>query len=275
MMPVLRFIACLAAYTALSWPQWVSAQALPQRVISVSPHITETMYALGLEDVLIGTIDGSDYPKAAKNLPRVGRVGSLSIEALMKEKPDLILAWEYSLSPQAIDRLQDFGVRVWVSRARDIAGIRSEVLALGRMFHQEERAQLALAAFDQRLNKAAAKVEKKKPLLAMIQISEAPVLTVNHLSGLHEALAQCHFRNAFAQSPMITPSVSIAQLKESQAEVLIVFHANWLKPWLAWPQLLPIARQQTFIIDENTLSRPNLSMIEGIETLCNARSRLP
>ncbi len=69
----------------------VSAADGAQRIISLAPHLTEQVYSAGAGDKLVGVIDYSDYPDAAKTLPSVGNFAHLNIEKIVALKPDLIL----------------------------------------------------------------------------------------------------------------------------------------------------------------------------------------
>jgi hypothetical protein len=77
-----------------------------RRIVSLSPHITELLFAAGAGDRVVGTAEYSDYPPAAKVLPRVGG-HSLDLEAVVALKPDLVLGWQ-SGNPmrQSISRLR-------------------------------------------------------------------------------------------------------------------------------------------------------------------------
>ncbi|CAM5219657.1 helical backbone metal receptor [Alishewanella longhuensis] len=88
----------------------------PQRVISLAPHITELVYAVGAGDKLVAVSDYSDYPAEAQLLPRVNSFAALNIEAILALKPDLVLAWRSGNPPADLARLQQFGVRVeyWI-----------------------------------------------------------------------------------------------------------------------------------------------------------------
>ena len=64
-----------------------------QRIVSLSPHITENLFAIGAGEQLVGVASHSDYPSDALKLPVIGRYESLNIEAILALQPDLIIAW--------------------------------------------------------------------------------------------------------------------------------------------------------------------------------------
>jgi iron complex transport system substrate-binding protein len=70
----------------------VQINKIPERIISLAPSNTEMVYALGLEDRLIGVTTYCNYPEAAKNKPRVSEFSNVDIEKIVSLQPDLILA---------------------------------------------------------------------------------------------------------------------------------------------------------------------------------------
>ena len=81
---------------------WSHSSWAYERAISLAPHITELIYAIGAEDRLVATIDSSNYPPAALELPRVGDGVSLAVEQLLLYEPDVIFAWQANPSLEAI-----------------------------------------------------------------------------------------------------------------------------------------------------------------------------
>ena len=65
-----------------------------RRIVSLAPHVTEMLFAAGAGDYLVGTVAYSDYPEAAKRIPRVGGYTNPDLEAVVGLRPDLIVAWK-------------------------------------------------------------------------------------------------------------------------------------------------------------------------------------
>jgi iron complex transport system substrate-binding protein len=64
------------------------------RIVSLAPNITETLFAAGAGDRLVGTVEYSDYPAAAKRIRQVGSYANLNPETILALKPDLVIAWQ-------------------------------------------------------------------------------------------------------------------------------------------------------------------------------------
>jgi iron complex transport system substrate-binding protein len=77
-----------------------------QRIVSLAPNITEIMFELGLGEKIVGTSEFSNYPPAAKQIPRVGALMNPNFEAIVALKPDLvILVDEMAIINHASNRL--------------------------------------------------------------------------------------------------------------------------------------------------------------------------
>ena len=71
----------------------VTLKAPAKRILSLAPHVTELLYAAGAGDLIVGTVEYSDFPEAARKIPRIGNHDSLDLERIVALKPDLIVIW--------------------------------------------------------------------------------------------------------------------------------------------------------------------------------------
>src|SRR5437870_4354596 len=118
--PVLALLALAAASAALGFTHDVFKPALPPaksgwpaRVVSLTPSVTENIFALGLGDRLVGVTTGCDYPPEAKALPKIGGP-SPDLERIVALRPDVV-AGDGRVSGRHLDRLRAIGVPVWRS----------------------------------------------------------------------------------------------------------------------------------------------------------------
>ncbi len=111
---------------------------LPDRIISLAPNITETIYALGIDNKLVGVTPHCHYPEAARVLPKVGGFGQFNYEAIVAARPDLvILHKEYEVEKS---RLKSLGIPTLETGAYFIADILKTIRNIGEVCGAEERA---------------------------------------------------------------------------------------------------------------------------------------
>jgi iron complex transport system substrate-binding protein len=108
------------------------AEPLP-RIVSLSPHITELLFAAGAGERIVGVDDLSDYPPAAAAIAHVGEITALDIEALLKLKPTLIILWESGTPERRKAELERLNLRLYVTEQRHLDDIGSSLIEFGRL----------------------------------------------------------------------------------------------------------------------------------------------
>src|SRR5688572_23417129 len=103
------------------------------RIVSLAPHLTELVYAASAGTSMVGAVEYSDYPAAARELPRVGGDSTVSLEAVLALKPDLIVAWPNPGSVRVINRLGELGLPVFRSEPRELEDIAITLERLGAL----------------------------------------------------------------------------------------------------------------------------------------------
>ncbi len=121
------------------------AGASPKRVVSLSPAVTETLFALGVGDRVVGVTRFCDRPKEATALPSVGGYIDASLEAILALRPDLVIAQPSFGQRALLDRLRERGVVVYVVFADSLAEADELVTALGEVFGRATAARALLA----------------------------------------------------------------------------------------------------------------------------------
>lgn len=127
-----------------------SAEAAPQRVVTVGGAITEAVYAIGGGRLLVGSDTTSYYPPAAAGLPKVGYMRALSVEGILSLRPDLVIMSEESGPPTAIQQLKLAGIDILpLKAARRMADVKEHVTELGKALGREQTA----AALNEQITK--------------------------------------------------------------------------------------------------------------------------
>ncbi len=116
----------------------VSIDQVPQRIVSHVPPITEILFALDLDEKIVGVSDFCDYPEEAKTKPSVGNYYDPSIESIVALNPDLVLTDGHS---EGIKQLDNLGIDYLVIDPKDINGIFRDIELLGKVIGVEKRAE--------------------------------------------------------------------------------------------------------------------------------------
>ncbi|MCS5582940.1 MAG: cobalamin-binding protein [Pseudomonadales bacterium] len=239
------------------------------KIVSLSPHLTELLFSLGVGDRIEATVDFSDYPEAALNIPRLGNAFSVSVEAVIEQSPDLIVAWMTGGNHRTFEQLRTLGYPVFVNEASSLVGIAVAVQQLGILVGKPERGLELAENFRvdlERLRQSSSGAGSPK---VFFQISDAQLYTVNSQHLIGQAIEVCGAENIFSDVEFFVPMVSYESVVERNPDVLVVsspypgYKSAWDDRWndLGWG-----GRVRT--IDASLITRPSLRMLEGIKMLC-------
>jgi iron complex transport system substrate-binding protein len=125
----------------------VDLAAEPQKIVSLTPAATETLFALGAGDRIVATDDGSDYPEEAVALPDVATFNSVDVEKVVALEPDLVIAGGLGFSPpESITKLRSLGLPVAVLYASSVDGVYHDIELLGTATGTAEAAEALTAS---------------------------------------------------------------------------------------------------------------------------------
>lgn len=255
-----------------------------KRIIALAPHIAESLYAAGAGEQLVGTVDYSDYPPAAKKLPRVGGYSRIDLEAVVALKPDLVLVWESGNSLTQADKLRSLGLTVYISQPNRMEDVASQLERFGQLAGTEAVANAAAANFRQRLAGLQQANASKAKIRTFYQIWKAPLMTIGGPQIISDAILLCGGENVFGHLSQMAPRISIESVIASDPEVIIATgmgdaKPEWLHDWDKWTHLTAVKRQNLFHINPDIMQRHTPRILEGAEKLCAhldvARSRRP
>ena len=262
----------------------IRLKAPAKRIITLAPHATELLYAAGAGDRLVGTVDYSDYPPAAKKIPRVGSYDRFDLEAISALKPDLIIAWETGNPAAQVDKLKALGLTVYVTQPNRMEDVAGQLERYGRLAGSQAAADAAAAQFRQRLDRLRQTYAGKPPVRVFYQIWINPLMTVGGPQIITDAIRLCGGENVFGQLSQMAPVVSVEGVLAADPEAIVATgmgdaRPDWLNDWNKWPRMTAVKRGNLFHIHPDLMQRHTPRILDGAEQLCAhldvARSRRP
>ncbi|OZI31772.1 cobalamin-binding protein [Bordetella genomosp. 10] len=255
-----------------------------RRVITLAPHATELVYAAGAGDAMAGTIAGSDFPEAARQVPSIGDGTQPNVERVAALRPDLVIAWLPGATEPLMPTLKTLGVPVFFSDPRTLAAIPDEVETLGRLLGTETAAAKEAASLRARLAKLAERYRGRPPVRVFIQAGSNPLYTLNKRSIVNDAIRICGGVNIFADAPATAPQVGLETVMAERPDAVVsgVSGIEDLRALAsAWKQTrLPAALAgHVYGVDADMLYRPGPRLVDAAEALCQvldqARAPVP
>lgn len=283
-------VLSFATPTALGQPvvdatgESLNLHAPAERIVALAPHVTELVYAAGAGERLVGVVEYSNFPPAAKALPRVGGYARVDLEAIAALKPDLVIAWESGNAKAALDRLRALGMAVYVTESRTLDDVARALRDIGALAGTEVAANTAADAFIRRLDTLHDSYSARPAVSVFYQIWHQPLMTINGEHLISDVIRLCGGRNVFATLPLLAPTVGEEAVLTADPEVIVASgmgeaRPEWLDAWRRWPQMTAVARNNLYFIDPDLIQRHTPRILDGAAQLCrhlaHARARRP
>jgi iron complex transport system substrate-binding protein len=256
----------------------VRLAAPAQRIIALAPHLAEIVFAVGAGDKLVGVVRFSDYPPAAQRLPLVGDAARIDLERIVQLDPDLVLAWRSGNSPRDVMRLEQLGLRVFVTEPVQLADIPQLMRRVGELAGRARQAEREAHEFMNKINNLRKSREGSPAVRVFYEIWHRPLLTVNGAHLISDVIALCGGQNVFAHAPALTPEVSLEAVLAARPSVILggssaggenEFAARWGA--VAVPQLRSMP---AFYVAPDLIQRQTPRIAEGAAIMCGHLDRV-
>lgn len=251
----------------------VTLAAPAVRIVALAPHIVENAFSAGAGDKLVGAVAYSDFPAAAREIPRVGSYQAWSLEAIVASEPDLVLVWGSGNGSETLSALERLGIPVFVSELRALADIPASIRAIARLAgtaavgdREAEHLESGLTALRRRYG-------GRRQVSVFYQIWNDPLQTINGEHLISSVIGLCGGRNAFADVGSLAPRISLESVLARDPEVIVASgmgeaRPEWLDDWRAYPGLRAVRDNALFFIHPDLIQRPTARVLEGARVLC-------
>ncbi len=255
-----------------------------QRVVSLAPHATELLFAVGAGERIVGAVDHSDYPPEAKKIPRVGGYDGVDIERIVSMNPDLVVAWGSGNGDATIQRLKALDLTVFVNEPRSLSDIAHSLERLGALTGNDTQGTEAADALRGRRTQLHERYAKRPTVTVFYEVWHDPLMTVSDKHLISEIIRLCGGRNVFADLGSRVPTIDTEAVLGAEPEAIIASgmgseRPEWLDAWRDWQDLPAVQRGNLFHIPPSQTQRAGPRLLDGAERLCEqletARERRP
>lgn len=251
----------------------VVLQRPAQRVVTLAPHATELVFAAGGGARIVGTVKYSEYPPAAKDIPRIGDNRLVDLERLVAAKPDLIVVWRHNAAERQLEQLRALGIPLFYSEPRKLAEIPDNIERLARLLGTEREAAQVVRDFRREHERLAARYTKPPVVRVFYQLWHKPMYTLNgkHISS--DVIRLCGGENIFANLPLPAPVVSTEAVLLEKPDAIVASTGDrhfpeGLDHWKSFATLPAVRNGFVFGVDTDLINRPGMRILEGAEQVC-------
>jgi cobalamin transport system substrate-binding protein len=256
----------------------VAMPAQVNRIVTLAPNLTEIVYALGLEDKLVGDTDACDTPPAAKQKPHVGGAQNPSLEAIVALRPDLVLATTSINAESTADALAHLGIAVYTTAGdtQTMLQMLDSIQRMAALMGAEAQGKELTARLRARLDSLHARLADRPMAHVLFVVWEDPLITIGPNTFIADAL-----RWAGAESILISsqnwPQMSLEEVVRLQPDYIIFAggHGESAESELAelrakpiWRDLDAVEQGHIVNLDEESI-RPAPGLVDAIEQLAH------
>ena len=243
------------------------------RIISLAPSLTELIYAAGAGAKLVGVVEYSDFPEAAKAIPIIGRHDLLDLERILQLEPDLIVAWQTGNPRASVNRLRALGLTVYMAEPKRLDSIPSHITRLATLAGTEQAAGLVIAEFNRKLHELTEHYRDREPVSLFYQVWDVPLISAGGNELINDIIEICGGRNIFSDINLVAPKVSEEAVLARNPLVIIasgmdIERPEWLDDWLRWPSLDAVSQGNLFFVPPELLQRHTPRALQGAEMMC-------
>jgi iron complex transport system substrate-binding protein len=250
----------------------VSLRHPAQRVVSLAPSITESLFALGAGFQVVGVTDYCNYPSEAKLKTRVGGMTTPSIETIAALRPDLILVSMEGNLREDFSNLTALGVPVAVTNPRSLEGIYASLTMLGKLTGHADSAAHLIAALRTREQSIARSAPEKAPRVLLL-VSLQPLIAAGDRTFINELLTRAGSQNVAAGLNMTYPTLNREAVVRDDPDVIFVMSDVLSTPetlvqmYPEWKRLSAVRNGRIHRIDADIVSRPGPRAVDGLQIL--------
>ncbi len=252
----------------------LQAPVNPQRVVALAPSVTEIVYALGQEARLVGVTRYSNYPAAARQLPKVGSYIHLDVERIVALQPDLCLAVKDGNPIAVVEQLESLGLPVYAVNPIDLERVMQSVTAIGELLDAASMARTITSDMRQRIANVETRIAQTavRPTV-FFQIGISPIVSVGSntfIHGLIELAGGTNLAAGIAPYPRFSREQVIAlapdvMIISSMARAAVFEQVK--AEWMQWPAIPAVKRQAVFIAPPDMFDRPSPRLVDALELL--------
>ena len=245
-----------------------------QRIISLSPHVTELLYEAGAGARIVAAVEYSDYPAAAKALPRVGSGYKLDIEAILGLKPDLIIGWKSGNQQAQIEQLKKLGLTIYLSEPKTLGDIAENLRDIGALTGEEKTADKKAGDFLKGIERLKQSSKLNKKVRVFYQVWQQPLFTINGDHIISHIIELCGGENVFAELSVVSPQIDRESVISRNPDVIVAGigkgREDWLDNWKKWQSINAVKNQQIYGVDADLIVRHTPRILQGAKLMCDA-----
>jgi iron complex transport system substrate-binding protein len=249
------------------------AQKGSEKLVVLSPNLTEIVFALGLGDKIVGVSSDSDWPADAKQKPKMGTFWQPNTEAIIAAKPDLVICESFLQHKEVAETLKRAGLNVLSLHVESIEELYNAITQIGSAAGCLDKAEPLAAKIKSELDQIRAKASSAKKVKVLWAVQTEPMRVVGIKTFVNEIIDLAGGQNVIAPTGDQYPSVGTETILTSGAEVIIQSAMGTEdiakqqetadKFWNRFANLPAVKDKKVYVLEADTVLRLGPRLPEG------------
>jgi len=239
-----------------------------KRVVSLAPSVTESVFAVGAGDKLVGDTTYCDFPEQAKSIAKVGDTMSPNMETIVALKPDLVLVSTASQIEAFTKTLEQNGIAVYVMNPTSLEGVMTDLGKLGEMLGTPEKAGVLVLEMRRRMNNVNAGLVGAEKTTVFVQISKEPLFTIGRDAFLNNVILAAGGLSVTGGVDTAFPKLSKETASALSPNVIILSDSeDNREPNEAFKNSPAVKNGRVYKINADIISRPGPRLVDALEEI--------
>lgn len=244
----------------------------PHRIICLVPSITDSVFALGAGNDVVGISDFVEYPAEALKKPSVGTISDPSLEAIIALHPDLVLGIPLNTQQSILDKLTHLGIAVYLVDPHGLSGIFHSLLSLGTALNRDRQAHTLVADLQARVANVRRSVAGKPVIQVFVPISYEPgIITIGRGAFIGDIIEAAGAHSITTDLPQEWTYISLEALIARAPQALLLMRGGTLTVDMlsqrpGWNKLPAVQQKRVFYMDKR-MDFPSPIAIDALEDL--------
>jgi iron complex transport system substrate-binding protein len=247
-----------------------------RRIISLAPSVTETVFALGFGDRLVGVSAYCDYPAEATKIDRVGTFLTPNVEAIVAKQPDVIIAVPSPGNQSAVSALERLGFRVVLVDPNTVSEIEDAIVTIGRVLGHEPQGRALVERIEERMHAVQARVADAPERTVLMVVGQTPLVAVGAGTFQDELIHMARGQNLAATAGGPWPRLSLEFAVAARPQVIIdttmgneerVGASAAMAFWSAFPAIPAVRDGRVYGFKAYQVLRPGPRIADALESI--------
>lgn len=255
---------------------WADENTPAARIVSLSPNVTELLFAAGAGEKIVGVSAFSHYPEKAAKLPVVADSRGVNLEIIISLLPDLVVGVKGARNSVVAHKLEEFGISFVEIDITQLSDIPKAIAFLGERAGTTVQAERRVMQFNEEYAFLRSHYQGLRPVRVFFQMNAKPLLTVTHKTVIDEVIRLCGGRNIFSLVNGVAPMVSAEEVVARNPQVIVGTSSSksWATQWRDWPELEATKRKAFVHVAPDLIERSGPRIMQGAKMLCEQIANL-